>query len=285
MMRTHLVYICFNRLHYTKLSLPRLLADPNEVFDLTIWDNGSSDGTRDYLMAMRDPRIKEVVLSETNAGQVAAINKVWSSSSAELLGKVDNDCLLTPGWTATLGQAHADIPELGAVACWHFFEDDFDYSRAKHKIQAFGKHYIFRQAGTCGSGILVKRSMFKRFGPMTGKSTTQLWWKMAMGGAVNGFYYPLVLQEHMDDPKSSYSVLKDEASYQAAKSVTFGISLEGQDTLEDRWKQREEMLAILHDAPYDVRYYVGWRAKVHTFGEKIRRVAPWGKRSKSGARR
>lgn len=264
-MTIDLVFITYNRLHYTKLALTSILADKMEEFSLTIWDNSSTDGTGEYLKnEVNDPRIKDIVFSKVNVGQIAAVNTVWSKSKADLLGKLDNDCLVTPGWTKTLAQAHEDIDNLGVVACWHYFEDDFDYQRAKHKIQSYGRHQILRHPWTCGTGILLKRSTFEEFGPIKHRATTKYWQQMAMKGYVNGFYYPLILQEHMDDPKSEHSRLKDEESYQQAKSVTFGINSAGQETLEDRWHWRQKVLSNLLDDPWQADYYQRWRRKIRS---------------------
>jgi len=136
--------LTYNRLDYTKLALRRLLSDPKEEFALTIWDNASTDGTQQFLKTVNDPRIVDIIFSQTNKGQTYVTNKIWSESSAELVGKVDNDCFVTPGWTKILAQAHKDLPNLGVVGCWQFFPEDFDYNRAKCKIQTFGKQQIFR---------------------------------------------------------------------------------------------------------------------------------------------
>lgn len=270
-MTIDLVFVTYNRLEYTKLALASVLADPTEQFNLTIWDNASADGTVDYLKnEVNDPRIVEVISCEENAGQIVAANEVWGRSKADLVGKLDNDCLVTPGWTRTLAEAHRDMENLGVVACWHYFPDDFDYERAKRKIQAFGRHRILRHPWTCGTGLLIKRETFKRLGPIDGDVTTGYWMKMAMAGYVNGFYYPLVFQEHMDDPKSQHSILKDEQSYQAAKEVTFNIKRHGQETLEDRWLWRKRVLDNLLEGPWDVRYYVGWRGKLRTLKTRLR---------------
>ena len=205
-MKIDLVFITHDRLEYTKLALASVLADPEEEFSLTIWDNASSDGTADYLRnEVKDPRIRQIVFSRKNVGQIAAVNEVWSKSKADLLGKLDNDCIVTPGWTKTLAQAHQDIPELGVIACWHFMPEDFDYDRAKHKIQSFGRHRILRHPWTCGTGLLLKRSTFHRLGTMRGDGTTSYWLQMANAGFVNGFYYPLIYQEHMDDIRSKHN--------------------------------------------------------------------------------
>lgn len=269
-MTIDLVFITYNRLEYTKLALASLLADSTEEFSLTIWDNASTDGTVEYMKKeVNDPRIADIIFSKENVGQLAAMNKVWGRSKADLLGKLDNDCLVTPGWTRILAEAHNDIPNLGVVACWHYPPEDFDYERAKHKIQRFGKHQILRHPWICGTGFILKRDTFKKLGPISGKATTKYWLKMAMAGYINGFYYPPVHQEHMDDPKSKHSMLKDEESYQAAKKVTFSLNLPGLESLADRWHRRQKILDNLLDDPWDVKYYVGWRRKCRRVKQKL----------------
>jgi len=272
MQRIHLVFITFNRLDYTQKALPRILGDPTEDFDLTLWDNGSTDGTPEYLTSIRDPRICSVILRKDNVGQTVAANLTWERSSADLLGKLDNDCLVTPGWTRRLAVAHQDIPELGVVACWHYFPDEFDYARAAHKIRTYNGHTIVQHPWTCGTGFLIKRSTFQQMGPIRDKALTRYWLQLAAKGYINGFYYPLIWQEHMDDPRSAHSHLKDEASYQAAKSVTFNINRHGQTTLADRWRWRKQVLDELLDGPSDARHYLGWRRKARILAQRIKKA-------------
>jgi len=269
-MSIHLVYITFNRLAYTRRSLPRLLEDPTEEFQLTIWDNGSTDGTQDYLTReIDDPRIADVVLSEANVGQVEAVNRVWGESKAELVGKADNDCLVTPGWTRTLARAHRDIDLLGVVACWHFFPEDFDCARARHKIERFAGHEIFRTPSTCGTGLLLKRRWFDQYGPLTGDATSRFWMRLARAGCINGFYYPLIYQEHMDDPRSQYSLSRTLPYEEAYRhSITYRRS--EFRSAEEYQRVHQRILDELHDAPYDPSYYVGWRARLRRLWERVR---------------
>ena len=273
-MKIHLAFITYNRIEYTRLSLASVLADPSEPFALTIWDNASTDGTVEYLKnEVSDPRIEEIVFSKENVGQTAAVNEVWGRSKADLLGKLDNDCLMTPGWTRILAQAHEDIADLGVVACWHFFAEDFDYERARHKIQTFGRHQIFRHPWTCGTGLLIKQEDFRRFGPIQRRATTQYWLTMALGGRVNGFYYPLVYQEHMDDPKSRHRLIKDDASLRKYQNITVGLQAGRYNDMEGRVRFRRELIRGLLDDPLDPRYYTGWRRKWRSALERIGRVS------------
>jgi glycosyltransferase involved in cell wall biosynthesis len=254
-MKIDLIFLTHNRLDYTRLSLASILADPTEHFSLTIWDNASTDGTVEYLRKeVRDPRIKEIVFSKENVGQTTAANKVWDSSDADLLGKLDNDCIMTPGWTRTLAQAHQDIPELGVVACWHFFPEDFDAHRAKDKIQQFGRHQIFRHPWTCGTGLLFKRELFHRFGPLSGGGTTPFWMSMAKAGCVNGFYYPLVLQEHMDDPRSKHNRSRS-MTFEDAYKDSHGWKTGALRDVESWRSLHEKILENLLTGSFDPKHY------------------------------
>ncbi len=266
-----LAFVTYNRVDYTRKSLASILADPTEEFSLTIWDNASTDGTAEYLRReVRDPRIREIVYSRTNIGQIPAVNQIWSQSKADLLGKLDNDCIMTPGWTRILAKAHEDIPKLGVVACFHFFESDFDYSRAAHKIQKFGSHRILRHPWTCGTGFLIKRSTYEESGPIDGDATTHYWIKMALRDYINGFYYPLVFQEHMDDPKSQYCQLKDQATFEAARGVTVTLEHPKINSVGGLYWWRDEVLTNLLDGPWEVRYYVGWRDWIRKLKKRVR---------------
>jgi glycosyltransferase involved in cell wall biosynthesis len=254
-MRIDLLFITYNRLHYTKLSLASVLADSSEDFALTIWDNASSDGTVEYLKNdISDPRIKDIVFSTKNVGQTAALNAIWSRSDADLLGKLDNDCIVSPGWTRTLARAHQDIDQLGVIACWHFFPDDFDYDRAQHKIYSFGRHQILRHPWTCGTGLLVKRSTFSRFGPFKDRATTSYWLNVASGGYINGFYYPLIHQEHMDDPRSQHNSLKT-TSFEDAYRHSYGWQTGALSDLESYHRLHNKILDNLLDDPWDPQCY------------------------------
>ncbi len=259
-MAIDLVFITYNRLSYTKLALASVLADPTEEFSLTIWDNGSTDGTAEYLRdEVSDARIADIVLSKNNAGQIAAVNEVWGKSKADLVGKLDNDCLVTAGWTRVLARAHSDIERLGVVACWHFFPGDFDYELARHKIQRFGKHRILRHPWTGGTGLLVKAETYRRLGPIGKNATTSYWIRMAAAGYINGFYYPLVYQEHMDDPRSEHTLLRDAESlekYLPASAKNFGIR-----TVEQWVHFLKKDARRLQRSSVDPRRYMGWRRK------------------------
>jgi glycosyltransferase involved in cell wall biosynthesis len=274
-MAVALVVITHNRLEYTMKCLARLVENPKEEFELYLWDNASADRTPEYLMdGFKDPRIIEVFLSKENLGQTAAMNYAWSKTKAELVGKLDNDCLVTPGWTQILAKAHHDIDELGAAACWHYPLDELDERKARKagKIQSFRGHQLLRHPWVCGSGFLMKHSTYKQYGewqPGADVGTTGYFLRMAVGGKVNGWYFPPVLQEHMDDPRSQHSMVTNDESVRRWYDVTYTLRTKKISNMEERWKRREVVLANLNSGPWRAEAYIGWRAKWNNAAARI----------------
>jgi len=269
-MRIDLLFLSCNRLHYTKHSIPALLADPSEEFSLTIWDNASTDGSRELLESVKDPRIVKKVFSPENISPYHVINNAIEASSADLIGFVSDDILVTPGWTHTLRLAHAEVPEFGRLSCWHLAPEEFDYERARHKMQAFGRHQILRHPWTNGCG-LSKLKAIRDVGPIRpGEHENDYWTRIALAGYVNGFYYPPIPVEHMDYPWSRYCVFAGR--FEDWLKQSWSARINGIRTVEDAKAWHRIVLDNLLDDPWDAKHYIGWRAVLRRGKSRMRRV-------------
>lgn len=270
-MKVELLFLTCNRLHYTKISLPALLSDVSEQFSLTIWDNGSTDGTREYLNSFEDSRIRRKELSIKNLGAILPINEVFFNSSADLVGLVADDLLVTPGWTRTLAQAHADVPEFGMIACWHLGPEYFDERKASRKIQKFGNHCVLRHPWTNGGVGLVKRKTLREMGKFD-NDWGGYWIRMALKGYVNGYYFPLVHAEHMDYPWSRYHPSWGKAGEIAITGNSY--TSQGIRTIEDAKARHKQIVNNLLEGPWEPQYYVGWRNKIRKLKSKFKELFP-----------
>jgi len=269
-MKIDLLFLSCNRLHYTRYSMPALLADPSEEFSLTIWDNGSIDGSREFLDAVKDPRIVKKVFSPKNIGAYPVLSQAIAESHADLIGFVSDDLLVTPGWTRILAAAHAEVPEFGRLACWHLGPEEFDYERASHKMQTFGRHQILRHPWTNGCGLSKLKAIQDVGSFRPGESEDAYWTRIALRGHVNGFYYPLIPVEHMDYPWSKYFVFSGR--FEEWLKQSWAARLNGIRTLEDAKAWHRVVLKNLLDEPWDARQYVGWRGIVRRGKDKMRRM-------------
>jgi glycosyltransferase involved in cell wall biosynthesis len=269
-MKIDLLFITYNRLFYTRQSLPALLADPSEEFSLTLWDNGSTDGTREYLTSVTDRRITRKVFSDDNIRLHGAINDIVRRSSADLMGVIPDDILMAPGWTRPLAAAHAEVAELGLIGCWHLGPEFFDEEKARHKIQTFGRHRILRHPWTGGGAGLVKLSIVRELGPLSSSATTDYWVQMALRGYVNGYYYPLIHVEHMDYPWSEHYAYADRPAEGIQNGVTykrFGIR-----TLAEARAWHAVVVKDTLESPWQAKCYVGWRKKLRNLKNRFGRL-------------
>jgi GT2 family glycosyltransferase len=116
------VVLTHNRVHLLEKCVENvLLATTAATREIVIWNNGSSDGTREYLDALDEPRIT-VVHSDANIGQ-NAYARAFAMTSADYLVELDDDVVeAPPGWDETLLAAYRRLPTVGFLAA--DLEDD-----------------------------------------------------------------------------------------------------------------------------------------------------------------
>jgi hypothetical protein len=267
-MNIEILLVTCNRLGYTRQAMAALLADPTD-FLVSIWDNASTDGTREFVESVKDPRIRRRVFARENAFLAGAANQVFADSKAELLAIIPDDFLVPPGWTRPLAAFHADVPQAGLVSCWFLGEAFFDEKKAQHKIQTFGQHRILRHPWTGGGAALFKRRDWEAAGRFKGLGTPSCWIQMAVNGRVNGFILPPVFVEHMDDFWSPY--------YSGSPS---GLRKMAEQGKAPGWFAKDEQvwefqLAVVDEllrGPWDVRCYLGWRGRLRDVKNRLRRL-------------
>jgi GT2 family glycosyltransferase len=110
------VVVTYGGLPFTKLCLETVLAHGGEVeFELVVVDNGSGDGTPEYLtrLSREDARVR-VLLNGRNAGFAVACNQGLSLAGGDHLVLLNNDTMVPPGWLEKL-VPHLGNPEVGLV--------------------------------------------------------------------------------------------------------------------------------------------------------------------------
>jgi len=108
-----IVIVTFNGLEHTKRCVESILSyTPSPPYELIFVDNGSADGTVDYLETLLQATI---IRNAENRGFPAAANQGIRAARGEYILLLNNDVIVTPGWLERL-VAHAERDDrVGAV--------------------------------------------------------------------------------------------------------------------------------------------------------------------------
>lgn len=119
---TSIVILARNQLEYTKKCLESIGRCTDVPYELVIVDNGSTDGTAEYLAEFRASRSKpdacravKVVRHEANLGYAAGNNSGMAVSEGAYVCIMNNDIVVTPGWLDRLTRLAEYDPRIGIV--------------------------------------------------------------------------------------------------------------------------------------------------------------------------
>ena len=104
-MRASIVVLAYNQLKEgTAPCLESIfLHTPEEEYELVVVDNGSSDGTAEYLHSIAERRRNvRLVLNRQNKGYAGGNNDGMRAASGDCIVLLNNDTLVTPGWLDSL---------------------------------------------------------------------------------------------------------------------------------------------------------------------------------------
>jgi glycosyltransferase involved in cell wall biosynthesis len=109
-------------------TLPTLLGQTFEDFELVIVDNASTDGTEDFVRSVRDPRIRYVRNPE-NVGLIANQNRCMEEARGEYIAVYHDHDLYDPDLARQSVEILDNHPNVGIVCAGIDLVDPFDPSR------------------------------------------------------------------------------------------------------------------------------------------------------------
>jgi glycosyltransferase involved in cell wall biosynthesis len=98
---TDIVYLAWNRKRFTMQTFDNLLKSTpwEEVGRLVVYDDGSEDGTKEWLYErIHDCPAQYELVEMPNVGPVGIMNHYIDNYGSELFAKIDNDIMVPPGW-------------------------------------------------------------------------------------------------------------------------------------------------------------------------------------------
>ena len=99
-----------------KVSLESMRKDAGLPFDLMIFDNGSCEEVRNFLIQEKEEgRIQYLILSEKNMGKGGAWNVMLAGAPGEIIAYTDSDVLFSPNWLSRSVELLETFPNVGMV--------------------------------------------------------------------------------------------------------------------------------------------------------------------------
>lgn len=114
----NITIVTYNRLSATRRCIESVLATADYAYVLTVVDNGSRDGTVEWLQEQKaEGQINNLILHPVNKGVARAANDGWEAEPARYYMKLDNDIIMQKqGWLSPMARVLDQRAEVGAVA-------------------------------------------------------------------------------------------------------------------------------------------------------------------------
>ncbi|MGE5577908.1 MAG: glycosyltransferase [Syntrophothermus sp.] len=109
---TSIVILTYNELEYTRQCVESIQKYTHEPYELIFVDNGSSDGTLEYLQNISGAR---VIANPINLGFGAGCNQGMSVARGEYIVLLNNDTVVTEGWLSRMITRAESDPSVGMV--------------------------------------------------------------------------------------------------------------------------------------------------------------------------
>jgi GT2 family glycosyltransferase/tetratricopeptide (TPR) repeat protein len=179
---TSIILLTWNQLHYTRKCIESVFEHTGSPFELIVVDNGSSDGTTEFVQAIDRTHTAcigiKVIANAENAGFAKGCNQGLAIFNGDYAVLLNNDVIVTSGWLTRLLQAFDNQPQLGLVGpmtnCVSGPQqvvnpayDTHDLGGLAQYAEAHAGRYsgqIIRQWRIAGFCMAIKRSVIEKIG-------------------------------------------------------------------------------------------------------------------------
>lgn len=126
-MRTHtplvsFIILSYNYKHYIGQTIESILAQTESNIEIIVVDDGSIDGSAEFVRSIADPRIV-LIQNEKNIGACLSFAKAFAMSRGEYIANVDSDDWIEPDRTKKQLALFDQDPNVDVVGTWVRFVD------------------------------------------------------------------------------------------------------------------------------------------------------------------
>jgi len=165
----------------------------------------------------------------------------------------------------------------GVLGAWRFQPEDYRDDLAKQKMFTHGGHTVLRNHWVQGSGFLFRRDILRVGALLPAETFTRWCLRVAKAGYINGWLFPFIREDHMDDPRSPNTLYTDDEVFRALRPLSAQAT--GVDTVAQWLEQTRNDAVDVQSASLDLKHYFGWRIRRKNAMRRVRMTltgrAPW----------
>lgn len=155
-----IIMLSWNRKHYSKETLECIIKKTTIPHEIILVDNGSEDGTREYLKSMENKTNADKVVyafNDKNLGVAGGRNSGLVLASGDYLVTIDDDVRVPDKWDIHMAAACDKIPKLGITGV--------NVEPIKFPVQTINGVRVRPKAGNLGGACLcLPKRVFKTVG-------------------------------------------------------------------------------------------------------------------------
>ena len=177
--RVSVILPTYNHKAMLPASIQSLLGQTFQNFELIIVNDGSTDGTREYLDGLNDAHIR--VIHQDNKKLPGALNTGFSQAKGDYLTWTSDDNFCGPLYLEALAAALDSTPEAGFAYSAFAWVDEQGNITGIHRDQDFTYHHVLvNNPGNCS--FMYRRSVQERLGlydtQLEGAEDWDMWIRM-----------------------------------------------------------------------------------------------------------
>ena len=182
--------VTYNRLDFTQQAIDSIVTHTRFPHVITVADNNSQDGTRDYLSRLHSKGIiKNLILLNENIGIARASNLAWQMEpEAEYYLKYDNDIVIQKkNWLSDMITVVDAVPEIGVLG--YNFEP-----KSYPLVTACGVKFRYKEIENIGGAcILIPKRTKNKIGywcedyGLYGEEDADMGWRIRLAGLINTY--------------------------------------------------------------------------------------------------
>jgi len=171
---TSIVILTLNNLEYTKQCIESIRRYTPEPYEIIVVDNGSKDGTIEYLESQPDIRL---IKNPTNLGFALGNNIGMKEARGDYIVVLNNDTIVTQGWLTRLIACAESDPSNGIIGPRSNYVagiqivKDVSYGNDMNAMQEFARRWSLENSGkyeetirVIGFCMLIKREVIEKIG-------------------------------------------------------------------------------------------------------------------------